>query len=47
MTYCLECEDYTVNISPKKITITNKFIREKTACADFAFNTSRFLKPNT
>ena len=47
MTYCLECEDCTGNISPKKVTMTNKVIREKTACAVCTFNTSRYLKPKT
>ena len=27
-TYCLGCRDYTHNIGPKKVTMTNKVIRE-------------------
>ena len=32
MTYCLGCRDYTHNIESKKVTITNKVIREKSRC---------------
>ena len=32
-TYCLACKEHTYNIGLKRVTLTNKVIREKTRCA--------------
>ena len=31
-TYCLGCKDYTKNIRPKKVNMTNKVVRKKSHC---------------
>ena len=31
-TYCFECKDYTKNVTPEKVKITNKVLREKSYC---------------
>ena len=41
-TYCLGCRDYTHNIGSKKVTMTNKVIKEKSRCADCVPKKSRF-----
>ena len=33
-TYCLSCRKNTVNISSKKVIVSNKVIREKSKCAN-------------
>ena len=43
-TYCLSFGDYTDNIGSKKVTMTNKVIREKSRRANCISNISRFLK---
>ena len=37
-TYCLGCKDYTHNLRPQEVKITNKVLREKSS------SKSRFLK---
>ena len=43
-TYCFGCKDYTKNFRPKKVSITNKVVREKSNCIVCRSNKSRFLK---
>ena len=43
-TYCFGCRDYTKNFRPGKVKMTNKILREKSYCAVFWSNKSRFLK---
>ena len=43
-TYCLACREHTDNISSKKITMTNKVIRDKSMCAQYFSDKSRFMK---
>ena len=31
-TYCLECKDYTHNLKPQEVKMTNKMLREKSNC---------------
>ena len=38
-TYSLACRKHTANIASRKVTMTNKVIREKSRC-----NKSRFMK---
>ena len=46
-TYCLRCRKYTGNFSPKKVTITNKVIRQKSRCDNCVSKKSIFLKQKT
>ena len=43
-TYCWSCKKHTDNIDSKDVTMTNKVIREKSRCANFIVDKSRFLK---
>ena len=43
-TYCLACRDYTGNVGSKRVTMTNKVIREKPRCDECMSGKSRFLK---
>ena len=43
-TYCLACRKHTGNIASKKVTMTNKVIRDKSRCGKYLFDKSRFLK---
>ena len=45
-TYCLACREHTNNISSKKVTMTNKVIRDKSRCGESLSDKSRFLKQN-
>ena len=43
-TYCLGCKDYTHNLKPQEINMTNKVLREKSNCIVCQSSRSRFLK---
>ena len=43
-TYCLGCKKHTNSIGSKKVTTTNKVIRDKSRCANCMTDKSRFLK---
>ena len=43
-TYCLRCNNNTINVDLKKVTMTNKVIRAKSKCATCMDKKSRFLK---
>ena len=43
-TLCLGCKKYTDNIGSKKVIMMNKAIRDKSRCANFMSDKSRFLK---
>ena len=43
-THCISCKDYTQNLRPEKVKITNKVFREKSHCVVCWSNQSRFLK---
>ena len=43
-TYCLACREHTGNIGSRKVTMTNKIIRDKSRCAQCLSDKSRFLK---
>ena len=43
-TYCLGCKDYTKNIRPKTVNMTNKVVRKKSRCIVCRSNKSRFSK---
>ena len=43
-TYCLGCKDYTNNLKPQEIRMTNKVLREKSNCVACRSSKSRFLK---
>ena len=45
-TYCLACRKHTNNIASRKVTMTNKVIRDKSRCGDCFSDKSRFLKQN-
>ena len=42
--YCLACREHTGNIGSKKISMTNKVIRDKSRCAECFSDKSRFMK---
>ena len=44
ITYCLACRKHTNNIASRKVTMTNKVIRDKSYCSEFLSNKSRFMK---
>ena len=46
--YCLSCRKHTNNIGSNNVTMTNKMIRQKSTCANFMPDKTRFLnqKPN-
>ena len=43
-TSCFGCKNFTHNFRPKKLTMTNKVLREKSHCVVCPSNKSRFLK---
>ena len=43
-TYCFGCKDYTQNVRPEKVKMTNKVLREKSHWVVCRSNKSRFLK---
>ena len=43
-TFCLACKKYTSNIASRKVTMTNKVIRDKSSCGECLSDKSRFLK---
>ena len=34
-TYCLACKKHTNNIASRKVTMTNKVVRDKSRCGEF------------
>ena len=42
--YCLACRKHTNNIASRKITMTNKVIRDKSRCGECLSNKKRFRK---
>ena len=45
-TYCLACREHAGNIGSKRITMTNRVIRDKSRCAECFSGKSRFMKQN-
>ena len=43
-TYCLACRKHTNNIASRKVTMTNKVVRDKSRCGEYLSDKSRFLK---
>ena len=43
-TYCFGCKDFTHNLRPQEVKMTNKVLREKSHCVASRSNKSRFLK---
>ena len=43
-TYCFGCKDYTKNVRPREVKMTNKVLREKSHCVAYRSNKSRCLK---
>ena len=43
-TYCFGCKDYTKNVRPWEVKMTNKVLREKSHCVACRSNKSRCLK---
>ena len=43
-TYCLARTKHTNNIASRKVTMTNKVIRDKSRCGERLSDKSRFLK---
>ena len=43
-TYCLVCRRHTNNIVPRKVTMTNNLIRDKSRCGECLSDKSRFMK---
>ena len=43
-TYCLACRKQTNNIASRKLTMTNKVVRDKSRCDECLSDKSRFLK---
>ena len=43
-TYCLACRKHINNIDSRKLTMTNKVIKEKSRCAKCFSDKSRFMK---
>ena len=43
-TYYLPCREHTDNIGSKRVSMTNKVIREKSRCAQCLSDKSRFMK---
>ena len=44
--YCLACRKHTNNIASRKVTMTNKVIRDKSRGGECFSDKSRFLKIN-
>ena len=42
--YCLACRKHTNNITSRKVTMTNKVIREKSRCSECLSDKSMFMK---
>ena len=43
-TYCLAYKKYTNDIASRKVTMTNKVVRDKSRCGECLSDKSRFLK---
>ena len=43
-TYCLACKKHTNNNAPRKLTMRNKVIRDKSRCGESLSDKSRFMK---
>ena len=43
-TYCLAYRKHTNNIASRKVTMTNKVIRDKSRCSECLSDKSRFMK---
>ena len=43
-TYCLACRKHRNNITSRKVTMTNKVIRNKSRCSECLSDKSRFMK---
>ena len=43
-TYCLSCRKYTNNVASRKVTMTNKVVRNKSSCGEYLSDQSKFLK---
>ena len=43
-TYCLACRKHANNIPSRKVTMTNRVIRDKSRCGECLSDKSRFLK---
>ena len=43
-TYCLACRKHTNNIASRKVTMTNKVVRDKSRCDECFSDKSQFLK---
>ena len=43
-TYCLACRKHTNNITSRKVTMTNKVVRDISRCGECLSDTCRFLK---
>ena len=43
-TYCLACRKHTNNIASRKVTMTNKVIRDKSRYSECLSDKSRFMK---
>ena len=43
-TYCLACIKHTNIIASRKVTMTNKVIRDKSRCSECLSDKSRFMK---
>ena len=43
-TYCWGCQDFTHNVRPQEVKMTNKVLREKSKCIVCQSNKLRFLK---
>ena len=43
-TYCLPCRKHTNNIASRKVTMTNKVVRDKPRCGECLSDKSRFMK---
>ena len=42
-TYCLGCKDYTQNLKPEKVKMTNEILGKKSHCVICRSNKSRFF----
>ena len=42
--YCLACRKHANNIGSKKVTMTNKVIRDKSKCSECLYDKPRFMK---
>ena len=43
-TYCLACRKHTNDITSRKVTMTNKVVRDKSRCGECFSDKSRFVK---